>query len=50
MEPETKKKGFVKYILCDRYNPLKNIPYLKDSKFKTKKIPHFGIDYNSIND
>ena len=47
---ETKKKGFVKYILCDRYNPLKNIPYLKDSKFKTKKIPHFGIDYNSIND
>lgn len=46
----TKKKGFVKYILCDRYNPLRNIPYLRDSKFKTKKIPHFGINYNSIND
>lgn len=44
----TKKKGFVKYILAERYSPLKNIPYLKNPNFKTKKIPHFGIDYNSI--
>ncbi len=46
----TKKKGFVKYILCDRFNPLQKIPYLKNPNFKTMKIPHFGVNYNSIKD
>lgn len=46
----TKKKGHVKYVLCDRLNPLQKIPYLRDPEFKTMKIPHFGIDYNSIKD
>ena len=35
----TKKKGHVKYVLCDRLNPLQKIPYLKNPDFKTMKIP-----------
>ena len=34
----TKKKGFVKYILCDRFNPLQKIPYLKNLKIKLVKL------------
>ena len=50
MELGQQKKGHVKYVLCDRLNPLQKIPYLKNPDFKTMKIPHFGIDYNSIKD
>ena len=50
MELGQQKKGHVKYVLCDRLNPLQKIPYLKNPDFKTMKTPHFGIDYNSIKD
>ena len=45
----TKKKGFVKYVMVERFNPLKKIPYLQNAK-NPIKIPHFGIDYNQISD
>ena len=45
----TKKKGFVKYVMVERFNPLKKIPYLQNSK-NPIKIPHFGVDYNQISD
>ena len=35
----TKKKGFVKYILAERYSPLKKYSVFKNPNFKTKKIP-----------
>ena len=46
---ETKKKKFARFILSDRYCPLAKIPYLKKEN-TTLKIPHYGVNYNSISD
>ena len=44
-----KKKGSVRITVCERYNPLQKIPYLKDPKAEMK-IPYTGVDYNKILD
>ena len=45
----TKKKGFVRIVITERFNPLKNIPFLKDPNAPLK-IPFTNIDYNKIVD
>ena len=45
----TKKKNIAKFVMVDRFNPLKKIPYLRDVN-KPMKIPHFDVDYNLIVD
>ena len=45
----TRLRGFVKFVMVERFNPLKKIPYLRNSR-KPIKIPHFGVDYNQISD
>ena len=45
----TKKKGFVRIVITERFNPLKNIPFLKNPDAPLK-IPFTGIDYNKIVD
>jgi hypothetical protein len=42
-------KETVRITVTERFNPLKKIPYLKDST-KPKKIPYVGTDYNLIKD
>ena len=32
----TKKKGFVKYVMVERFNPLKKIPIYKIQKIQSK--------------
>jgi hypothetical protein len=46
----TKKKGFVRFVITERFNPLKGIPFLRNPNQSTLKIPFTGIDYNKIND
>ena len=48
-EYPTKKKGFVRIVITERFNPLKHIPYLKNSNAPLK-IPFTGVDYNKIID
>jgi hypothetical protein len=45
----TKKKGFVRIVITERFNPLKNIPFLKNADAPLK-IPFTGINYNKISD
>ena len=44
-----KTKESVRITICERFNPLQKIPYLKDPK-ATMKIPYMGVDYNKISD
>jgi len=44
-----KRKGFARFVITERFNPLKKIPYLRDEK-ASFKIPFVGIDYNKIED
>ena len=44
-----KKKGSVRITICERYNPLQKIPYLRN-KNAPMKIPFTGVDYNKILD
>ncbi len=44
-----KTKKSVRITVCERFNPLKRIPYLKDNN-ATMRIPYTGIDYNKIED
>ena len=44
-----KTKDSVRITVCERFNPLQKIPYLKDPK-ATMKIPYMGVDYNKITD
>jgi len=45
----TTKKDFVRFVITERFNPLKKIPYLQDEN-APKKIPYTGVDYNKILD
>ena len=45
----TKKKGHLRITLTERFNPLRKIPFLKNTDVPMK-IPYIGIDYNSIPD
>jgi len=45
----TKKKGFVRIVLTERYNPLQKIPFLRDEN-APMNIPIVGVDYNKILD
>jgi len=44
-----KTKNSVRITVCERFNPLQKIPYLKDPK-ASLKIPFTGVDYNNITD
>lgn len=44
-----KKKGSVRIIITERYNPLQKIPFLKNVD-APMKIPFTGVDYNKIID
>jgi len=44
-----KVKNSVRITVCERFNPLQRLPYLKD-KNASMKIPYTGIDYNKIKD
>lgn len=44
-----KKKGVVRIVITERFNPLIGIPFLKDPN-KPMKIPYVGVDYNMIKD
>ena len=44
-----KVKNSVRITVCERFNPLQRLPYLKD-KNATMKIPYTGVDYNKIKD
>ncbi len=44
-----KTKGSVRITICERYNPLQKIPYLRN-KNASMKIPYTGVDYNKIVD
>ena len=44
-----KKKGSVRITICERYNPLQKIPYLRNMN-APMKIPFTGVDYNKILD
>ena len=43
----TKKRGFVRFGITERFNPLKRIPYLKNEK-ASMKMPYVGLDYNKL--
>ena len=45
----TKKKGKVRIVITERYNPLKKIPFLKNEN-APMNIPFVGVDYNKISD
>jgi len=45
----SKKKGGLRIVITERYNPLQKIPFLKDEK-ATMNIPFEGVDYNKIQD
>ncbi len=45
----TKKKGYVRMVLTERYSPLKKIPFLRDPNAPLN-IPFVGVDYNKIRD
>jgi len=45
----TKKKGYVRMVLTERYNPLQQIPFLKNEN-APMNIPVTGVDYNKILD
>mgnify|MGYP000336056461 CR=1 FL=1 len=45
----TKKRGSVRIIVTERYNPLQKIPFLKNEN-APMKIPFVGVDYNKIVD
>ena len=45
----TKTKGSVRITICERYNPLQKIPFLKNENAPLK-IPYVGVDYNKIPD
>ena len=45
----TKKKGSVRIVLTERYNPLKRLPFLRNAD-SPREIPYTGIDYNKIPD
>ena len=47
--PKTKKKGKVRIVITERYNPLKKIPFLKNEN-APMNIPFVGVDYNKISD
>ena len=42
-------KESVRITICERFNPLQKIPYLRDPE-APMKIPFTGIDYNKITD
>lgn len=44
-----KTKGSVRIILCERFNPLQKIPFLRNVN-APMKIPFVGVDYNAILD
>ena len=44
-----KTKGSVRITICERYNPLQKIPYLRN-KNAPMKMPYTGVDYNKIVD
>ena len=44
-----KTKDSVRITVCERFNPLQKIPFLRDPKAPLK-IPFTGIDYNKITD
>ena len=44
-----KTKGSVRITICERYNPLQKIPYLRN-KNALMNIPFTGVDYNKIVD
>ena len=44
-----KTKNSVRITVCERFNPLQKIPYLRDPE-ATLKIPFTGVDYNKITD
>lgn len=44
-----KKKGTVRMVITERFNPLIKIPYLRDPQAE-KKIPYMGVDLNKIID
>jgi hypothetical protein len=45
----SKKKGGLRIVITERYNPLQKIPFLKDEK-APMNIPMEGVDYNKIKD
>ena len=45
----TKKKGNVRMVLTERYNPLQKIPFLKNEN-APMNIPITGVDHNKISD
>ena len=44
-----KKKGDVRMVLTERYNPLQKIPFLKNEN-APMNIPLTGVDHNKISD
>jgi hypothetical protein len=45
----TRKKGKVRIVITERYNPLQKIPFLKDEN-APMNIPFVGANYNEILD
>ena len=44
-----KEKDSVRITVCERFNPLQKIPYLRDNN-ASMRIPYTGVDYNKITD
>ena len=45
----SKKKGCLRIVITERYNPLQKIPFLKNEN-APMNIPFEGVDYNKISD